>query len=84
MRLEVIQTRLITAFNVCITAENALVLNRVRHGREAIEKARHTAQSIRAHISEPGHVPADSVSGVLGRLAELEKQISKVEERFSL
>jgi hypothetical protein len=82
LRIRAIQLQLLAAFNFCSTAQNALVLGRVQCFREAIENARHTAQTVRVHLDEPHHVPADSIAGIRDRLAELERQLSRLEARF--
>jgi hypothetical protein len=84
LRLRAMESQLDAAFNYCSTAQNALaVLGRVKDARRAIENARHTAESVRAHVNEPNHVPADSVAGINDRLAELGGRISRVETRFA-
>jgi len=73
------QSQLAAALNYCSSAENALIVGQVQLGQNAVEKARHTAQWVRAQLKEPNHVPADSVSSIGDQLAELEKRISNVE-----
>jgi len=82
LRLHAMQAQLNSAFNYCLTAKNSFVLGQVQLGHRALEKARHTAQFIHAHLKEPNHVPADSVAGILDQLAELEKRISSVEAQL--
>jgi len=84
LRLRAMQSQLDAAFNYCSTAQNALaLLGRVKHARTAIEKARHTAELVRAHVNQPNRVPADSVAGIQDRLAELGGQIARVETRLA-
>src|SRR5262249_5625503 len=83
IRLQAIESQLKSAFNYCLTAENALgVLGRMENARRAIAKARHVAEVVRAHVSEPNHVPADSIALLNERLAELDRRISSIEIRF--
>jgi hypothetical protein len=84
LRLEAMQTQLAAAFLYCSTAENALNLGRIENGLQAIEKARHTAQAVRAHLNEPNHVPEDSVAGVQDRITELDTCISRIERRLPI
>ena len=82
-RFQAMETQLTSAFNYCLTAENALgVLGRTENARRAIERARHVAEVVRAHVNEPNHIPADSVAIINQRLAELERRISGIEARF--
>ena len=83
LRLEALQVQLAVAFNLCATAQNALVLRRGQDARKAIDMAKHAVQSIRFHANEHGHLPAGSSAGILDRLVELEGQISKLEEKIS-
>ena len=84
LRLKAMQSQLDAAFIHCATAETALtVLRRVEDARRAIEKARHTAEVIRAHVNEPNHVPAESIARINGRLRELDKRISNIKARWS-
>src|SRR5262249_46350810 len=83
VRLQAIESQFTSALNYCLTAENAMsVLGRVESARRAIEKARHTAEQVRANIKEPHHLPADSVAHINERLAKLDRRISSVETRF--
>ena len=82
-RFQAMESQLTSAFNYCLTAENALVvLDRMENARRAIEKARHVAEVVRVHVNEPNHIPADSVAIINQRLAELERRISGIEARF--
>jgi hypothetical protein len=83
LRAKAILTQIATAVTYCSTAEHALIVANVQQGRLAIEKAKHVVQVVRAHLSEPRHVPADSVADILKQLAQLERQISQLEEQFS-
>jgi phage shock protein A len=76
------RSQLTSAFKLCSTAENALVLGQVQLGHNAVEKARHTAHWMRAHLEEPNHVPADAVASIGEQLAELEKRISNLEAQL--
>ena len=82
VRLQAVRTQLTAALNYCSTAENALVFGQTEKGRQAIERATHTAQSVHAHIEEPNHLPTDSVASVRDQLAELHRKISNIEARF--
>jgi hypothetical protein len=82
LRLRAMRSQLIAASSLCFTAENAVALDQVQLGLDAVQKAKHTAQSVRVHLDEPHHIPADSVAAISDQLAELEKRISKVEARF--
>jgi len=82
LRVRAVELQLSAAFTICSTAENALVLGRVQHAREAIGNARRTAGVVRVHLDEPKHVPADSVASIAERLAELQTVISRFEERL--
>ncbi len=82
LRLQAMQAQITAAFIYCSTAENALVLGRVEYGRKASEKARHTAQVVRAHLNEPNHVPADSVAEILNQVTELERRVASLEARL--
>ncbi len=78
-RLQAIHSQLTSALRFCSTAENALIVGKIQLGHDAVEKARHTAQVVRAHLKEPNHVPADCVAGVREQLGELEKRISTIQ-----
>jgi hypothetical protein len=54
----------------------------MEHARLAIEKARHVAEVVRAHVIEPNHVPADSVASIHERLTGLDTRISTIKARF--
>jgi len=83
-RFQAMESQLRSAFNYCLTAENAVgVLGRLETARRAIERARHVAEVVRGHVNEPNHVPGDSVEIINQRLAELERRISGIEARFA-
>jgi hypothetical protein len=82
LRSKAIHTQIAAAFTYCSTAENALVVAKIQQGREAIEKASHVVQVVRAHLDEPRHVPADSVTGIVDELTQLEKRIAELEGHF--
>lgn len=82
LRLQAARTQLTAALTYCSTAENALVLGQAEKGRQAIQKARHTAETVHAHIEEPNHLPADSVAIMRDHLGELRRKISNIEARF--
>lgn len=73
LRLKAMRPQLTAAFHYCATAENAFAFGRVQLGIDAVQKAKHTAEKVRAHLEEPNQ---DAVAGVSDDLAELEKQIS--------
>ena len=75
-------SQLTAATNFCLTAGNALIAGRLQLVGDAVERAKHVVHEVRRHLDEPKHIPADSVAGIRDRLAELEKQISKLEARF--
>ena len=81
LRVEAMALQLSSAFRVCTTAENAVVLGRFRNAREAIANARRTAERVRLHLDEPNHVPADAIASIADQLTELETLISRCEER---
>jgi len=83
-RVRAIQLQLRAAFHVCSTAKTAILLNRVQDAREALENAKHTAHIVRAHLSEPSHVPTDSFACIHNKLLELESLIARVEVRLQL
>ena len=79
LRLQAMRSQLTAATNFCLAAENALIVGRLQLVGDAVERAKHTVQQVRAHLEEPNHIPADSVAGIRDRLEELEKQISDLE-----
>lgn len=84
VRLQAMELQLTSAFNYCSTGENALaVLGRVATAQHSIEKARHAAEKVRTHVEEPNHVPADSVTGINERLAELDRRIFDIEGQLA-
>jgi len=82
LRLRAVRLQLETAFTVCSTAENALLLRRVREARQAIQNAKHTAHWVHVHLDEPNHVPADSLADTRDTLVELESLVSRLEAQL--
>ena len=82
LRVRTVELQLSAAFTFCSTAENALVLGRVQHAREAIGNARRAAGVVRIHLDEPNRVPADAAASIADGLAELENLISRCEGRL--
>ena len=82
-RLQAVESQLSAAFTFCSVAKTAQGIGEVQHGCKAIKHARHTAQTVRVHLDEPDHVPADSLPDILDRLSELEEQLSRLEKGFA-
>jgi len=82
LRVKAMRLQLSAALSFCSSAENALVLGRVQKAREAIANATRTAKCVRLHLDEPHHVPADSVTSIADRLAQLESLISTLQGRL--
>jgi hypothetical protein len=80
-RLKAMRSRLKAASNICLSAENALVLGEVRLARDAVEQAKHSVRSIRVHLDEPRHVPADVIDEIRAALTRFEHRLSELEAR---
>ncbi len=81
-RLRAIETRLMLAFTSCDVAETNIRYGQRAEARKVLEKIRHVADSISAHVGEEHHVPAAAVPQLRSRLAQLTRQANDIEEQL--
>ncbi len=81
-RLGAIETQLSLAFTSCGVAETDIRHEQRAQAREVLEKIRHTADTISAHVGKEHHVPAATVPQLRSRLAQLTRRANDIEEQL--
>ncbi len=81
-RLRAIETQLSLAFTLCDVAETNVRYKERAAARKVLEKIRHMADSISAHVGEEHHVPAATVPQLRSRLAQITRQANDIEEQL--
>ena len=79
-RAQAIQAQLSVGFVFCKMAKTGLSYGRIDIACTLIQKLRHIAQTVEAHLAEPNHVLPGQVDQLHDELVRLESQILNLEQ----
>jgi hypothetical protein len=77
-RLKAIKSQLSALFTLCGVAETAIKFGQPDEAIKLVNKIARHAETIRAHLDEPNHVPRNAKSDLRKQLAEIKKRVEKV------
>ena len=81
-RLQAIQSQLALGCTLCEFAETVIRLRDVITAQKVVGRVRHSAETIRFHLDEPGHLPETDID-LRGHLWQLETRLEKIEARLA-